>query len=76
MGYWIGSPFVRQGHMTAALTALVVALVARAALTPWLGDTLPFITVFGASAAATSRGSVVAVKRRRWPFQRPSWARQ
>jgi [ribosomal protein S5]-alanine N-acetyltransferase len=23
VGYWIGSPFVRQGHMTAALTALV-----------------------------------------------------
>ncbi|WP_119389948.1 GNAT family N-acetyltransferase [Taklimakanibacter lacteus] len=23
VGYWIGSPFVRQGHMTAALTALL-----------------------------------------------------
>jgi len=23
VGYWIGGPFVRQGHMTAALTALV-----------------------------------------------------
>jgi PAS domain S-box-containing protein len=51
----------RRSHSDAtvyglSLAALAAALVVRYLLTPWIGSTLPFITVFGAVAAAVWLG--------------------
>jgi len=42
-----------------ALVAVAVALVLRAALTPWLGERVPFITTFGAVIVAAWYGAAV-----------------
>jgi PAS domain S-box-containing protein len=42
----------------AALAALALAVLVRYLLDPWLGGTLPFVTVFGAVAAAVWFGGV------------------
>ena len=41
-----------------ALAALLVALALRAALTPWLGTSAPYVTVYGAIALAVWFGGI------------------
>src|SRR5262249_12540718 len=41
-----------------ALAALVAAVLLRSLLDPWMGDTLPLVTLFGAVAAAVWIGGV------------------
>ena len=42
----------RMRGQALAMAALVVAVLVRWLLDPWLGDSLPFVTAFGAVAAA------------------------
>ena len=50
------SPLSTLSTYAAALAALVVAIALRALLDPFLGDSLPFVTLFGAVAAAVWTG--------------------
>ena len=49
---------------TLVITALIAAVLLRYVLDPWMGNTLPLVTVFGAVAAAVwsgGRGPAIAV---------------